>query len=45
MLEGSAEKSGQRVRVTAQVIDAAAGANHWADQLGADHGEMLEMQL
>src|SRR5580698_1143442 len=44
VLEGSAERSGQRVRVSAQLIDAATGAHLWADQFDADQGEMLEMQ-
>ncbi len=43
-LEGSAQKSGARVRVTAQLIDAETGAHLWADQFDADQGEMLEMQ-
>ena len=44
VLEGSAEKSGQRVRVSARLIDAATGAHLWADQFDANQGEMLEMQ-
>ena len=44
VLEGSAERSGQRVRVSAQLIDAATGAHLWADQFDADQGEMLQMQ-
>jgi adenylate cyclase len=44
VLEGSAERSGQRVRVSAQLIDAATGAHLWADQFDAEQGEMLEMQ-
>jgi adenylate cyclase len=44
VLEGSAEKSGQRVRVSAQLIDAATGAHLWADQFDANQREMLEMQ-
>jgi adenylate cyclase len=43
-LEGSAQKSGARIRVTAQLIDAETGAHLWADQFDADQGEMLEMQ-
>jgi adenylate cyclase len=44
VLEGSAQKSGARVRVTAQLIDAETGAHLWADQFDANQGEMLEMQ-
>jgi tetratricopeptide (TPR) repeat protein len=43
-LEGSAQKSGARVRVNAQLIDAATGAHLWADQFDANQGELLEMQ-
>jgi adenylate cyclase len=43
-LEGSAQKSGGRIRVTAQLIDAETGAHLWADQFDADRREMLEMQ-
>ena len=44
VLEGSARKSGARVRVSAQLIDAGTGAHLWADQFDADQGEMLDMQ-
>jgi TolB-like protein len=44
VLEGSAQKSGARIRVNAQLIDAGTGAHLWADQFDADQGEMLEMQ-
>jgi len=44
VLEGSAHKSGARVRVNAQLIDAETGAHLWTDQFDADQGEMLEMQ-
>jgi adenylate cyclase len=44
VLEGSAQKSGARVRVDAQLIDASTGAHLWADQFDADQAEMLEMQ-
>ena len=44
VLEGSAQKSGARVRVDAQLIDAETGAHLWADQFDANQGEMLEMQ-
>jgi adenylate cyclase len=43
-LEGSAQKSGVRIRITAQLIDAETGAHLWADQFDADQGDMLEMQ-
>jgi adenylate cyclase len=43
-LEGSAQKSGTRVRVDAQLIDAASGAHLWADQFDADQTDLLAMQ-
>jgi adenylate cyclase len=44
VLEGSAQKSGARIRVNAQLIDAETGAHLWADQFDSDQGELLEMQ-
>ena len=44
VLEGSAQKSGTRVRVDAQLIDAASGAPLWADQFDADETDLLAMQ-
>jgi TolB-like protein/class 3 adenylate cyclase/Tfp pilus assembly protein PilF len=43
-LEGSAQYSGGKVRVNAQLIDAESGAHLWADQFDADRSDMLEMQ-
>jgi len=43
-LEGSAQKSGKRVRVSAQLIDTETGAHLWADQFDADQTDLLEMQ-
>jgi class 3 adenylate cyclase/Tfp pilus assembly protein PilF len=43
-LEGSAQYSGNKVRVTAQFIDAETGAHLWADQFDADRSDLLEMQ-
>src|ERR1700729_169141 len=44
VLEGSAQKSGMRVRVDAQLIDVATGAHLWADQFDADQTDLLPMQ-
>src|SRR6516164_6404806 len=44
VLEGSAQLSGSRVRVNAQLIDAESGAHLWADQFDANRGDLLEMQ-
>jgi adenylate cyclase len=43
-LEGSAQKSGTRVRVDAQLIDAGTGALLWADQFDANQADLLQMQ-
>jgi class 3 adenylate cyclase/TolB-like protein len=43
-LEGSAQKSGSRVRVNAQLIDTATGTHLWADQFDADRVDLLQMQ-
>ena len=43
-VEGSAQSSGNKVRVTAQFIDAETGAHLWADQFDADRSNLLEMQ-
>ncbi len=43
-LEGSAQYSGGKVRVNAQLIDAETGAHLWADQFDADRSDLLEMQ-
>jgi adenylate cyclase len=44
VLEGSEQRSGDRVRVNAQVIDAETGAHLWADQFDADRANLLQMQ-
>ena len=43
-LEGSEQRGGDRVRVSAQLIDAETGAHLWADQFDTDRGELLQMQ-
>jgi len=43
-LEGSAQYSGGKVRVNAQLIDTETGAHVWADQFDADRSDLLEMQ-
>jgi adenylate cyclase len=44
VVEGSAQPSDSKVRVTAQFIDAETGAHLWADQFDADRSDLLEMQ-
>jgi adenylate cyclase len=44
VLEGSIRKSGRRVRVTAQLIDAATGSHVWADRYDRDLEDVFEVQ-
>jgi adenylate cyclase len=44
VLEGSIRKSGQRVRVTAQLIDATSGAHVWADRYDRDLEDVFAVQ-
>jgi TolB-like protein len=44
VLEGSAQQSGTRVRVSAQLVGADSGAHLWADQFDADRADLLQMQ-
>ena len=43
-LEGSEQEAGNRVRVSAQLIDTETGAHLWADQFDADRADLLAMQ-
>ena len=43
-LKGSVRKSGSRVRITGQLIDAANGAHIWADRFDAELDEIFELQ-
>jgi adenylate cyclase len=43
-LEGSAQKSANRIRVNAQLIDTATGAHLWADRFDADRVDLFQMQ-
>ena len=43
-LEGSAQRSESRLRVTAQLIDAESGAHLWSDQFDANISNLLDMQ-
>jgi adenylate cyclase len=43
-LEGSAQRNGNRVRMTTQLIDAESGAHLWSDQFDANIADLLEMQ-
>src|SRR5207344_668947 len=43
LLEGSVRKSGRRVRVSAQLIDAETGAHLWADRFDGELEEIFDM--
>jgi TolB-like protein len=45
VLEGRVRKSGDRLRVTAQLIDAASGYNLWSESYDRDLHDPLELQL
>src|SRR6516165_4500615 len=44
VLEGSVRKSGNRVRITAQLIDAATGAHLWADRFDGLLEDVFDLQ-
>jgi adenylate cyclase len=44
VLEGSVRKSGNRVRITGQLIDAASGAHLWADRYDGALEDVFELQ-
>ena len=44
VLEGSVRKAGNRVRITAQLIDGAAGDHVWADRYDRDLTDIFEIQ-
>jgi adenylate cyclase len=44
VLEGSVRKSGERIRITAQLIDAATGAHVWADRFDRNVGDIFAVQ-
>src|SRR5271169_260946 len=44
VLEGSVRKAGDRVRITAQLIDALAGAHLWADRFDGALDDIFELQ-
>ena len=43
-LEGSVRKAGQRVRITAQLIDTASGGHIWADRYDRDLDDIFALQ-
>src|SRR5215475_4744589 len=44
VLEGSVRKSGNRLRISGQLIDAANGSNLWADRFDGDLAEVFDLQ-
>ena len=44
VLEGSVRKSGQRVRVTGQLIDTSTGAHIWADRFDSELDDIFDLQ-
>ncbi len=44
VLEGSVRKGGNRVRITAQLIDAATGVHLWADRFDGSLDDVFELQ-
>ena len=44
VLEGSVRKAGERVRITAQLIDAASGHHLWAERFDRDLADIFEVQ-
>jgi TolB-like protein len=44
VLEGSVRKAGQRVRITAQLIDALAGTHLWADHFDGSLEDLFDLQ-
>jgi TolB-like protein/class 3 adenylate cyclase len=44
LLEGSVRKSGNRVRLTAQLIDSLDGSHVWADRFDGDLDDVFELQ-
>lgn len=44
VLEGSVRKSGQRLRITAQLIDASTGNHIWADRYDGDLNDVFALQ-
>jgi TolB-like protein/Flp pilus assembly protein TadD len=44
VLEGSVRKAGNRVRITAQLVDTMSGAHHWAQQFDRELADIFELQ-
>lgn len=44
VLEGSVRRAGSRLRISAQLIEAASGAHLWADRFDGEVGDVFELQ-
>jgi TolB-like protein/Tfp pilus assembly protein PilF len=44
VLEGSVRRAGERLRVSAQLIDAVTGGHHWAEQYDRELGDIFAIQ-
>ncbi len=44
VLEGSVRKAGNRVRITAQLVDTMSGAHHWAQKFDRELADIFELQ-
>jgi adenylate cyclase len=44
VLEGSVRKGGNRVRITAQLIEAVTGAHLWADRFDGSLNDVFDLQ-
>lgn len=44
VLEGSVRKAGNRVRITAQLVDAISGAHYWAQNFDRELADIFELQ-
>ena len=44
VLEGSVRRSGQRIRIVAQLVDATTGIHEWAERYDRDTGEIFAVQ-
>ena len=44
MLEGSVQRSGDRVRINAQLVDAETDAHLWAERFDRDIGDLFALQ-
>ena len=44
VLEGSVRRSGKRLRISAQLVDAITGAHHWAERYDRELGDIFAVQ-